>query len=116
MTDFVDILKTVAPGIATALGGPLAGLAVSAIGKALNLSDATQDTIKAAVAGATPEDMLKLKEAEQDFQVQMKKLDIDLVQIAAGDRDSARKMQIANKAWTPAVLSWLIVSSLPIQL
>lgn len=107
--DFTDILKTVAPGIATALGGPLAGMAVSAIGAALGVSEPTQEKIKVALSGATPDDMLKLKEAEQQFQLQMRKLDIDLVQISASDRDSARKMQVANKSWTPEILSWLIV-------
>lgn len=107
--DFKDILKTVAPGLATALLGPLGGMAVQAIGTALGLSEPTQEKIKAAIAGATPDDMLKLKQAEQDFQVQMRKLDIDLVNIAASDRISARSMQVANKSWTPEILSWLIV-------
>jgi len=39
----------------------------------------------------------------------MRALDIDLERISASDRDSARKMAVETKAWTPAVLSWLII-------
>lgn len=109
--DFKDILKTVAPGLATALLGPLGGLAVQAIGSALNVPDATQEKIQAAISGASAEDMLKLKQAEQDFQAKMKALDIDLVRIAAGDRDSARKRESETKDWTPKILACVIVTT-----
>ena len=38
-------LQQIAPTIATALGGPLAGMAVEAIGNALGMSDATKESI-----------------------------------------------------------------------
>ena len=38
----------------------------------------------------------------------MKELDIDLERIAAGDRDSARKMQTETKDWTPKILAYFI--------
>ena len=42
----MDWLKTIAPTVATALGGPLAGMAVSAIAKAIGCSpDEVQDVI-----------------------------------------------------------------------
>ena len=37
----MDWLAQIAPGIATALGGPLAGLAVTAISKALGVDEKT---------------------------------------------------------------------------
>lgn len=110
--DFKDIIKTVAPWIGTALGGPLGGMAVKAAADALGLSDSTADAIKAAVSGATPDQLLALKEADQNFQIQMQTLGFanikDLEAIAAADRDSARKMQIANPSFMPAVLSAVI--------
>lgn len=109
--DISSILKTVAPGLATALLGPLGGMAVAAIGKALDIPEATQEKIQTALSGATPDDLLKLKQAEQQFQKEMKALDIDLERIAAGDRDSARKMATETKAYTPAILSWVIVAA-----
>ena len=105
--DWRSLLSTVAPGIATALGGPLAGMAVSAIGKALNVPEPTQEKIQAALAGATPEDMLKIKQAEEQFQKDMKSLDIDLERIAAEDRDSARKGAVASGSYQE--LFWLSI-------
>jgi hypothetical protein len=108
--DWKGVLKTVAPGLATAFGGPLAGMAVAAIGNALGVSEPTQEKIQAALAGATPEDMLKVKLAEQQFVKDMRTLDVDLDRIAAGDRDSARKMQVETKSRIPAMLAALVTT------
>lgn len=105
MAQWKDIVATVAPGIATALGGPLAGLAVGAIGKAFGLDSATTEQVANAVAGAKPEDLYNLKIAEKEFQQRMAELDVDLVRIAASDRDSARQRQIAVKDKIPAILA-----------
>lgn len=106
------IVKTVAPWIGTALAGPLGGMAVSAAADALGLSDRTTDAIKAAIAGATPEHLLALKEADQSFALQMQALGYkqiaDLEAIAAGDRKDARAMQVATRSWVPAALSVII--------
>lgn len=110
MSGFTDILKTVAPGLATALGGPLAGLAVTAIGSALGLSDATMEKVEKAVSGATADDLLKLKLADQQFAKDMRALDVDLERIAAGDRDSARRREAATADHTPKVLAFVIIT------
>lgn len=106
--DWKGFVKTVAPGIATALGGPLAGIAVKTIGDALGMDAPTEEKIATALQGATPEDMLKLKTAEQDFQVKMKSLDIDLEKIAGDDRKSARDMQTATHSVIPGYLAALV--------
>lgn len=106
--DWKGLVRTVAPGIATALGGPLAGIAVKTIGDALGMDEPTEEKISAALKGATPDDMLKLKQAEQEFQVKMKQLDIDLTKVYADDRRSARDMQAATRSNVPALLSCLI--------
>lgn len=101
----------VAPAIATALGGPLAGLAVKAIGSIFGLGDtATDQQMSAAVIGATPDQLLALKKADQDFTLHMRALDIDLEKIAASDRDSARNREIQTHDWVPAILAILTVS------
>jgi hypothetical protein len=51
---------------------------------------------------------LALKNAEQDFAVRMRELDIDLERIANEDRNSARNREIKTKDWTPKVLAGLI--------
>jgi len=112
--DFTAIIKTIAPWIGTALGGPLGGMAVEAAANALGLSDKTVDAVKTAISGATPEQMLALKKADQDFSVQMQALGFkqvtDLESIAAGDRKDARAMQVAKPSPVPAVLSSLVTA------
>lgn len=106
--DWKAVVRTVAPGIATALGGPLAGMAVKALGDAIGLDSATEETVAAALKGATPEDLLKVKQAEQEFQVKMRSLDVDLVKIEAGNTDSARKMQSDTHSKVPGLLAGII--------
>ncbi len=112
--DFTTIIKTVAPWIGTALGGPLGGMAVEAAANALGLSDKTIDSVKQAIAGATPEQMLALKQADQAFSLQMQALGfkqvVDLEALAAGDRADARKMQVTKPSPIPAVLSLLVTA------
>lgn len=109
--DWKSIVGTVAPALATALGGPLAGMATGAIAKAFGLGEGvSEQDVMAAVSGATPEQMLALKQAEQSFTAQMRELDVDLVRIAASDRDSARKREMATgDVWTPRLLGVLVL-------
>lgn len=110
--DYTTIIKTVAPWIGTALGGPLGGMAVEAIANALGLSTKTTDAVKAAISGATPEQMLALKQADQEFQVKMQALGFDHVEkleaLAVDNTKDARAMQVAVRSPVPAVLSILI--------
>ena len=108
---FGGLIETIAPTIATALGGPVAGLAVKALSSALlGHPDANEDDIKGALANASPEQISAIKKIDADFKVQMKQLDIDLVKIAASDRDSARNMAIqTHDVWTPRILSALVI-------
>jgi len=109
--DWKSVVGTVAPTIATALGGPLARLAVKAIGGVFGLGDgATEADVAAKLAGATPDDLLRLKEADQKFAIEMRRLDVDLERIAAGDRDSARQMQRETRSWAVPVLASVVVS------
>ena len=82
MSGLTDILKTVAPALATALGGPLAGAAVGFLASKLGV-DAS--VVEQTVAGMTPADLVKMKELDQQFQLEMAKVGIslDLAQIQA---------------------------------
>lgn len=123
---FGPLLGQVAPTIATALGGPLAGVAVKTLSNALfGHENASEDQISEAMASATPDQLAAIKKIDADFKVQMKSLDIDLERIAAGDRDSARQMQQNTKDWVPkalaifitfgffGVLIWMLVFGMP---
>jgi hypothetical protein len=105
----LNLVRTVAPSIASAVGGPLAGMATRAISDALlGKPDGTEQELEKAVASATPEQLLALKKAEQEFAVKMRELDIDLERISNEDRDSARNREVSLRDWTPRVLAGLI--------
>jgi hypothetical protein len=110
--DWMAILKTVAPWIGTAIAGPLGGMAVEAAANALGVSAKTTDALKQALSGATPEQMLALKKADQDFQLQMQALgyaDLEkLAALAVENTKDARAMQVATRSNVPAILAILI--------
>jgi hypothetical protein len=100
-------LEQVAPTIATALGGPLAGLAVTAIAKVIGVDEKdVQNTIDSGKMSA--EQIAQLKIAEIEFQKQTQELGLNFEKLATDDRKSSREMQIATKSWVPSVLSMLV--------
>lgn len=112
--DITSILKTVAPWLATAMTGPLGGMAITAAADALGLTDKTEAGLKLALSGATADDMLKLKQADQAFSVQMEGLGFDnmekMAALANADLDSARNREIQVKDRTPKILAYLITA------
>ncbi len=103
--ELLSIVRAVAPGIATVLGGPLAGMAARALSETLlGKPDGSAKDIETALLGASPETMLKLKEADNNFTLEMERAGIDIERIHADDRASARQMAIATKDRTPAIL------------
>ena len=107
---FGKLVENVAPTIATAMLGPVAGMAVKALSTALlGHGDGSKDDLTAALENATPEQIAAIRKAEDDFKIQLKKLDIDLAKIAADDRDSARNMAANTHSYTPSVLSYATV-------
>lgn len=110
MDQILNLVRTVAPTIASAVGGPLAGMAVRTISEVLlGKPDGTEGELAEAAAKATPEQLLALKQAEQDFAVKMRELDIDLERLSNADRDSARNREIKTKDWMPRVLALVVV-------
>ena len=97
-------LEQIAPGIATALGGPLAGLAVTAISKALGIDEKdVQNTIES--GKLTSDQLASIKQAEIELQKQANELGLDFEKLATDDRKSARDMQVATKSYIPAILA-----------
>ena len=114
MTDYLKaaggILATIAPTIASALGGPLAGMATTALISGLGLApDTSHDQVMQAIAGATPEQLLKIKEVDAQLVLDLKKLDVDVLKIKAGDTADARNREIQTKDWTPRIIAGLII-------
>jgi len=78
MNELFNILTSVAPTLATAVAGPLGGVAITALANKFGVSDSV-DAVAKAIAG-DPQAAQKLQELELEYA----KLD-------AQDRDSARK-------------------------
>lgn len=96
--DWKSLVKTVAPAIGTALGGPLAGVGIRALSEALlGTPDGTEAEVSAALATASPEQLLAIKKADQDFAIRMKELDIDLDRAFIADTSDARHVFAENK-------------------
>jgi hypothetical protein len=102
-------LAAVAPSIATAFGGPLAGMGVKALEGALGVSGS--EAVQKAVLNMDPETAAKVRAADQAFAAHMKELDIDLERVAAADRDSARKREADVKDWMPKALGLGVVGA-----
>lgn len=106
---FGPLLSSVAPSLATALGGPLAGMATKALSLALlGNEDGSEDDLQTALRTASPEQLATVKKIDADFKVQMKSLDIDLAALAVDDRKSAREMQRETRDWLPRLLALFI--------
>lgn len=104
--DALGVLGKVAPTIATMLGGPLAGTAVSALESVLGLDQTgDKDAALRAVVGATPDQLLSLKQEDNRHAETLEKIGLDRETLAAGDRDSARKREMEVKDWVPGVLA-----------
>jgi len=103
------LVGTVAPTLGAALGGPLGGMAGSVIAKVvLGKDKASEGELAAAMANATPEQLLALKKADQDFAVQMKQMDVDVFRLETADVQSARSLYAVNY-WPQIVLSILFI-------
>ena len=111
MNELFNLLKGVAPALATAVAGPLGGAAVTALAGKFGVADSVTEVAKA-IAG-DPQAAQKLAEMELEYA----KLD-------AADRDSARKAEVAlatsqqtpllNKSVTPilaiiVVIAWGLI-------
>jgi energy-converting hydrogenase Eha subunit A len=106
----MDWLKTVAPTIATCLGGPLGGLAYEAISKVMGISQ--DDAQKMMSDGKLTSDQIaSLQQAEIALKAQALALNLDFEQLAVQDRASARSMQMNTHSFLVPTLALVIVAS-----
>jgi hypothetical protein len=103
----MEWLKQIAPTIATAMGGPLAGMAVSAISKAIGVDeDKVSDLIKD--NKLTADQIAQVKIAEIELQKQAQELGLNFAKLEVDDRKSAREMQATTRSIVPPVLAALV--------
>lgn len=107
MKNWKDILGAVAPTLATVLGGPLAGAAVGALSKALlGKDDGTEDELAPLIAQASPETLLKIKEADAALKLGLVNAGVKLEEIAGVDRASARDREVKTGDKTTKILAY----------
>jgi len=102
----LQVLKTFAPTVATALGGPLAGAAVAGLEKVFGTTPGDDKALNDALLAASPEQMVAMRKVEDDFQVQMKQLGVTEEQLEYADTASARAREEVVKDNTPMILAY----------
>ena len=101
------LLKSLAPTIASAAGGPMAGMAVKMAAKKLGLPDtATANEIEDLIE-REPDKAVMVREADKDFKNRIREMEIDLesFKTEVEDRKDARENFATD--WTPKVFSVL---------
>ncbi len=115
--DWRSTLSAVAPGLAAAFGGPLAGAAVKVIAdKVLGRPNASQAEVEDMLAsgGLTPDAIVALKSAELEFQTEMARVQVEMEKAYIADTASARQQTVdlakenSGIAWGAPVISLVI--------
>jgi hypothetical protein len=91
-----DFLEKIAPTVATALLGPLGGVAVAGLTKILGIEDGTvKDVAKAISDGRiTPDQIAQIKELELKYKNDEAERGFKYADLAFKDRDSARRANV----------------------
>jgi hypothetical protein len=101
------LLKSLAPTIASAAGGPMAGMAVKMAAKKLGLPDtATANEIEDIIE-REPEKAVLLKEADNDFKDRIREMEIDLESFKTEVEDRQHARETFKNDWTPKVFGIL---------
>lgn len=105
-----DILAGLAPTLASAILGPLGGVAVAALGKIFGIENATTaDLTKAFQDGRmTPDQLTAIKQLEMKYQNDEKERGFKFAELEYKNQDSARQMQMATHSKMPAVLTVMV--------
>ena len=97
-----ELVGSVAPVLGSALGGPFGGMAGKWLAGEMGVEEqALEDT----VINSNPDIMYKIKELDNKFKLEMKRLGLEEKQLHADDRDSARKLATSTTIWPQVILS-----------
>lgn len=109
--DWMETLRQIAPTVASAVLGPLGGVAVAAIGNILGVSEATQEKIADAIKTGqlTPEQVGEIKKLELQYQENEKERGFKYTELEFKDRDSARAREVGTKDNTNKILAFVVI-------
>ena len=101
------LLKSLAPTIASAAGGPMAGMAVKMAAKKLGLPDsATANEIEDLIE-REPEKAVLVKQADSEFRSKIREMEINLESFKTEVEDRKDARVKFSTDWTPKVFSIL---------
>jgi len=105
--DWLKTIEQLAPTIASALGTPVAGMAVSALESALGMK---QEDIQKNIEDSklTAEQVASIQQAEIALKAKAQELGLNFEQMAVQDRASARDMQTKLHSVVPPTLAILV--------
>jgi len=111
--DFKHLIRSAAPMLGAAVGGPFGAMAGKLVAEALGKPEAKPEEIPALLAAATPEQIAAVKKADQDFQARMTELGFAnteaLARLAVDNTKDARDMQKQTRSNVPAMLTCITV-------
>lgn len=96
---FKEVLKNIAPSLGMAIGGPYGVIAGKLLAGALGEKEPSNEKgLESLVqkAMSDPQLVMKLKEAEQAFDLKMEELGVDIYKTEVDDRKSARELAKAD--------------------
>lgn len=108
--DWKNVLGGIAPTIAAALGGPVAGGAVKFLAdKFLGDEKAGEHDLAEAIAGASPQDLAELRRIDAEYKIAMEKAGVDVFKLETQDRANAREMATKTSLIPQMVLSVIYI-------
>lgn len=117
MDKIKSLLGKLAPWLAAAATGPagIAGMAIKTIASSLGDESASAEELPALIAGASPDQLKALQQANLDFKVRMQTLgfqhETDLIKLVNDDRANARDREIkTGDSKTPQILAGVVTS------
>lgn len=110
MSNVTEVLKSLCPTIASALLGPLGGVAVQALGNIIGVDEPTQDKIATAFKNQqlTSEMVMEIKKLELQYKENEAERGFKYSELEFKDTQSAREMQVATKSTTPTILTYMV--------
>ena len=101
------LLKSLAPTIASAAGGPMAGMAVKMAASKLGLPESTTANEIEDLIERQPERAVALKQADEDFKTRIREMEIDLESFKTEVEDRKDARENFSTDWTPKIFSIL---------
>lgn len=108
--DWKDTIKAIAPTLGLALGGPFGAMASKVISEILlGKKMGSVEEITDALISATPDKLLELKKADNEFKITLEKLGVEIEKIHAEDRASARRREEVVGGYSNPILASVII-------